>query len=156
MNAALILLLTLPAQRPNHVNLEANLQPVLQKLESGQQVNFLVLGDSLSRKGWTQPFTGILQRAYGNGGSGYTEHFPASQYLRDARITMIYEGTNGIQALDLVGRKLPANGGRAIMSWFAEIDAFESENGGEGPIKPFIDGLADAKKKLQEATMWLM
>jgi alkylation response protein AidB-like acyl-CoA dehydrogenase len=91
-----------------------------------------------------------------HGGSGYTEHFPASQYLRDARITMIYEGTNGIQALDLVGRKLPANGGRAIMSWFAEIDAFVSENGGEGSIKPFVDGLSDAKKKLQEATMWLM
>ncbi|RZJ18294.1 MAG: acyl-CoA dehydrogenase [Brevundimonas sp.] len=91
-----------------------------------------------------------------HGGSGYTEHFPASQYLRDARITMIYEGTNGIQALDLVGRKLPSNGGRAIMSWFADIDAFVSENGAEGPVKPFIDGLAESKKKLQEATMWLM
>lgn len=91
-----------------------------------------------------------------HGGSGYTEHFPASQYLRDARITMIYEGANGIQALDLVGRKLPANGGRAIMSWFSDIDAFTTEHGGEGPLKPFIDGLADAKKKLQEATMWLM
>lgn len=91
-----------------------------------------------------------------HGGSGYTEHFPASQYLRDARITMIYEGANGIQALDLVGRKLPANGGRAIMTWFAEIDAFTAEHGAEGPIKPFIEGLTDAKKKLQEATMWLM
>ncbi len=91
-----------------------------------------------------------------HGGSGYTEHFQASQYLRDARITMIYEGTNGIQALDLVGRKLPSQGGRAIMSWFADIDAFVSENGAEGPIKPFVDGLADAKKKLQEGTMWLM
>jgi len=91
-----------------------------------------------------------------HGGSGYTEHFQASQYLRDARITMIYEGTNGIQALDLVGRKLPANGGRAIMSWFSDIDAFVAENGGEGPVKPYIDGLADAKKKLQEGTMWLM
>jgi len=91
-----------------------------------------------------------------HGGSGYTEHFPASQYLRDARITMIYEGANGIQALDLVGRKLPANGGRAIMSWFADIDAFVTENGGETPIKPFVDGLTDAKKKLQEGTMWLM
>lgn len=91
-----------------------------------------------------------------HGGSGYTEHFQASQYLRDARITMIYEGTNGIQALDLVGRKLPANGGRAIMSWFSDIDAFVAENGGEGPVKPFVDGLADAKKKLQEGTMWLM
>ena len=91
-----------------------------------------------------------------HGGSGYTEHFQASQYLRDARITMIYEGTNGIQALDLVGRKLPSQGGRAIMSWFADIDAFVGDNGAEGPIKPFVDGLADAKKKLQEATMWLM
>jgi alkylation response protein AidB-like acyl-CoA dehydrogenase len=91
-----------------------------------------------------------------HGGSGYTEHFQASQYLRDARITMIYEGTNGIQALDLVGRKLPSNGGRAIMSWFADIDAFVAENGGEGPVQPFVEGLADAKKKLQEATMWLM
>ncbi|QTN19469.1 acyl-CoA dehydrogenase C-terminal domain-containing protein [Brevundimonas sp. AJA228-03] len=91
-----------------------------------------------------------------HGGSGYTEHFQASQYLRDARITMIYEGTNGIQALDLVGRKLPSNGGRAIMSWFADIDAFVAENSAEGPIKPFVDGLADAKTKLQDGTMWLM
>ncbi|MBU1345528.1 MAG: acyl-CoA dehydrogenase C-terminal domain-containing protein [Alphaproteobacteria bacterium] len=91
-----------------------------------------------------------------HGGSGYTEHFQASQYLRDARITMIYEGTNGIQALDLVGRKLPSQGGRAIMSWFADIDAFVGDNGGEGPVKPFVDGLADAKKKLQDGTMWLM
>jgi alkylation response protein AidB-like acyl-CoA dehydrogenase len=91
-----------------------------------------------------------------HGGSGYTEHFPASQYLRDARITMIYEGTNGIQALDLVGRKLPSNGGRAIMSWFADIDAFVAENGEDEAIKPLVDGLADTKKKLQDGTMWLM
>ena len=91
-----------------------------------------------------------------HGGSGYTEHFPASQYLRGARITMIYEGTNGIQALDLVGRKLPSNGGRAIMSWFADIDAFVAENGEDEAIKPFVDGLADTKKKLQDGTMWLM
>jgi len=92
-----------------------------------------------------------------HGGSGYTEHFPASQYLRDARITMIYEGTNGIQALDLVGRKLPSNGGRAIMSWFADVDAYVAEHGGAGDaVKPFIDGLAESKKTLQEATMWLM
>jgi len=92
-----------------------------------------------------------------HGGSGYTEHFQASQYLRDARITMIYEGTNGIQALDLVGRKLQANGGRAIMTWFADIDAFVAEHGSAAaPVKPFIDGLAEAKKKLQDGTMWLM
>ncbi len=43
-----------------------------------------------------------------HGGSGFTEHFPASQYMRDVRIALIYEGTNGVQALDLVGRKLAA------------------------------------------------
>jgi alkylation response protein AidB-like acyl-CoA dehydrogenase len=91
-----------------------------------------------------------------HGGSGYTEEFQASQFLRDARITMIYEGTNGVQALDLVGRKLPSNGGRAIMSWFGEIDAFVSENNDNEAIKPFVDGLAQSKAKLQEATMWLM
>jgi len=91
-----------------------------------------------------------------HGGSGYTEHFPASQYLRDARITMIYEGTNGVQALDLVGRKLPANGGRAIMTWFADIDAFVAENKGHEATAPFIDGLDKAKGALQEASMWLM
>ena len=56
-----------------------------------------------------------------HGGSGFTEHFPASQYLRDSRITLIYEGTNGVQALDLVGRKLPSNGGRAISAFMKHV-----------------------------------
>jgi alkylation response protein AidB-like acyl-CoA dehydrogenase len=91
-----------------------------------------------------------------HGGSGYTEHFPASQYLRDARITMIYEGTNGVQALDLVGRKLAANGGRAVMTFFGEIDAFVAARQENADLKPWLDGLADAKAKLQDATFWLM
>ncbi len=91
-----------------------------------------------------------------HGGSGFTEHFPASQYLRDCRIALIYEGTNGIQALDLVGRKLASGGGRAVMSWFAEIDAFVEANSADEKLKPFIEGLAGAKAQQQEATMWLM
>ena len=91
-----------------------------------------------------------------HGGSGFTEHFPASQYVRDSRITMIYEGTNGIQALDLVGRKLAANGGRAVMSFFAEVDAYVGKDGHDAAVKPFVDGLAGAKAQLQEATLWLM
>jgi alkylation response protein AidB-like acyl-CoA dehydrogenase len=91
-----------------------------------------------------------------HGGSGFTEHFPASQYLRDSRITLIYEGTNGVQALDLVGRKLPANGGRAISSFMGEIDAFVAANGADAALQPFTDGLAGAKAQLQEATLWLM
>ncbi len=90
-----------------------------------------------------------------HGGSGFTEHFPASQYVRDSRITMIYEGTNGVQALDLVGRKLAANGGRAVMSFFAEIDAYTGKDH-DAAIKPFVDGAAAAKAQLQEATLWLM
>ncbi|MCF8505406.1 MAG: acyl-CoA dehydrogenase C-terminal domain-containing protein [Caulobacter sp.] len=91
-----------------------------------------------------------------HGGSGFTEHFPASQYLRDCRIALIYEGTNGVQALDLVGRKLAANGGRAVMSFFAEIDAFVDENAADPKLKPFLDGLASSKAQLQDGTMWLM
>jgi hypothetical protein len=91
-----------------------------------------------------------------HGGSGFTEHFPASQYLRDVRIALIYEGTNGVQALDLVGRKLAADGGRGVMSFFAELDAFVDANEGDAGLKPFTTGLAAAKAELQDATMWLM
>jgi alkylation response protein AidB-like acyl-CoA dehydrogenase len=91
-----------------------------------------------------------------HGGSGFTEHFPASQYLRDVRIAMIYEGANGIQALDLVGRKLAVHGGRAVMSFFAEIDAFVGEHDEVGDLAPFIAGLKSAKAELQDATLWLM
>src|SRR6185503_7133197 len=91
-----------------------------------------------------------------HGGSGYTEHFPVSQYLRDSRISLIYEGTNGVQALDLVGRKLAANGGRAVMSFFADLDAYVAAHQGDEALKAFVDGLAQAKAQLQEATMWLM
>jgi len=91
-----------------------------------------------------------------HGGSGFTEHFPVSQYLRDVRIALIYEGTNGVQALDLVGRKLAADGGRAVMSFFAELDGFIVANEADEGLKPFLTGLAKAKAELQEATMWLM
>ncbi|PZQ61400.1 MAG: acyl-CoA dehydrogenase [Phenylobacterium zucineum] len=90
-----------------------------------------------------------------HGGSGFTEHFPASQYLRDVRIALIYEGTNGVQALDLVGRKLAADGGRGVMSFFAELDAYIGAEHDDA-LKPFTTGLAKAKGELQEATMWLM
>ena len=90
-----------------------------------------------------------------HGGSGFTEHFPVSQYLRDCRIALIYEGTNGIQALDLVGRKLAADGGRGVMGFFAELDAFVDANA-DDEMKPFTEPLSHAKAELQEATLWLM
>ena len=90
------------------------------------------------------------------GGSGFTETFSASQSLRDSRITLIYEGTNGVQALDLVGRKLGAKGGRAVMTFLAEIDAFVAAESAAPDLKPFTDALAGAKAQLQQGTLWLM
>ena len=91
-----------------------------------------------------------------HGGSGFTEHFPASQYMRDVRIALIYEGTNGVQALDLVGRKLPANGGRAMLTWLAELEAFSSGARGDPDTDPFLDGVDGARAQLQEGVGWLM
>ncbi|WOR14633.1 acyl-CoA dehydrogenase C-terminal domain-containing protein [Hyphomonas sp. FCG-A18] len=91
-----------------------------------------------------------------HGGSGFTKEWGLEQFVRDCRITLIYEGTNGIQALDLVGRKLAANGGRAVFSFFAEMDDFVGANADNEDMKVFTDGLAEAKAQLQEGTTWLM
>ncbi|MEI9906128.1 MAG: acyl-CoA dehydrogenase family protein [Asticcacaulis sp.] len=91
-----------------------------------------------------------------HGGSGFTEHFPASQYLRDVRITLIYEGTNGVQALDLVGRKLPSKGGRALQTFLGEIDAYVAAEEAASPVPPYIAALKATKAKLMDGTMWLM
>ena len=90
------------------------------------------------------------------GGHGFIEEWGMSQFVRDTRIALIYEGANGIQALDLVGRKLARKGGRALMSFNQEISAFLEENKGNENLGAFMDGLGDAQKKLTEATMWLM
>ncbi|HBB55042.1 MAG TPA: acyl-CoA dehydrogenase [Hyphomonadaceae bacterium] len=90
------------------------------------------------------------------GGSGYVEEWGMSQFMRDARIALIYEGTNGIQALDLVGRKLAANGGRAVFTFFNEVEDFIGESNADPALKPFIEGLRTAKDRLQQATNWLM
>lgn len=89
------------------------------------------------------------------GGSGYVEEWGMSQFVRDARITLIYEGTNGVQALDLVGRKLAMHGMRPINSFFAELDACVAE-GGDETVKPFLDAVAETKAALKEATDWLV
>lgn len=91
-----------------------------------------------------------------HGGSGFTEHFPASQYLRDSRIAMIYEGTNGVQALDLVGRKLAAHGGRAIFTFFGEIDECIAAHENDPRMQPFVAALRASKAQMQEGAQWLM
>ncbi|MDD9977307.1 MAG: acyl-CoA dehydrogenase C-terminal domain-containing protein [Boseongicola sp.] len=91
------------------------------------------------------------------GGSGFTKEWGLEQFVRDARIAMIYEGTNGIQSLDLIGRKLPANGGKAMMAFFELIKRFIKENEGNEALKTgFLDPLKTASKDLQAAAMYFM
>ncbi|MGB0907292.1 MAG: acyl-CoA dehydrogenase C-terminal domain-containing protein [Maricaulaceae bacterium] len=90
------------------------------------------------------------------GGHGFIEEWGMSQFVRDTRITLLYEGANGIQALDLVGRKLARKGGRALMTLSAEMQEFIKANEGNENLTEFTEGLSGAQKKLQEATMWLM
>ena len=91
-----------------------------------------------------------------HGGSGFTKEWGMEQFVRDVRISLIYEGTNGIQALDLVGRKLASDGGRAVFTFFAELDDFIGENETNEALAPFIESLRSAKAQLQDGTNWLM
>ena len=90
------------------------------------------------------------------GGHGYIEEHGMSQYVRDARIAMIYEGANGIQALDLVGRKLGMNGGRAVMALFKEIGDFCETHRADEAMSGFTKGLKRGLNDAQGATMWFM
>jgi alkylation response protein AidB-like acyl-CoA dehydrogenase len=95
-----------------------------------------------------------MQQVYG--GHGYIEEWGMSQYVRDARITMIYEGANGVQALDLVGRKLAANGGRGVQALF-QIIAEEATAAKAVPeLADYAGRLEKVLGDLQAATMWLM
>lgn len=96
----------------------------------------------------------MAQQVYG--GHGYIEEWGMSQYVRDARIAMIYEGANGIQALDLVGRKLGLNGGRAVMALFKEIGDFCEEHRNDEKMAAFTKSLKKGLNDLQASTMWFM
>src|SRR6056297_2092374 len=85
------------------------------------------------------------------GGSGFTTDWPLEQLVRDGRIARIYEGTNGIQAIDLVGRKLGLAGGRLVANLFALLDTYLGDN----PETPFAAELADSVGMLREATNWV-
>ena len=90
------------------------------------------------------------------GGHGYIAEWGMEQFVRDARIAQIYEGANGIQALDLIGRKLPANKGRAIQFFFALIGGFCEKYEDNAALSPFVKPLTEALERLVEATQWLM
>jgi 3-(methylsulfanyl)propanoyl-CoA dehydrogenase len=91
------------------------------------------------------------------GGHGYIEDHGMSQFARDARIAMIYEGANGIQALDLVGRKLPSKGGKALVAFLEQIKVFGKDNAGDADLKAgFLDPLTAASQDLQSAAAYFM
>ncbi|HLG86440.1 MAG TPA: acyl-CoA dehydrogenase C-terminal domain-containing protein [Alphaproteobacteria bacterium] len=86
------------------------------------------------------------------GGHGYIHENGVEQFVRDARITQIYEGANGIQALDLVGRKLPANMGRSLRRFFHPVLAFIEENKADAELAELLVPFGKAVGKLQQAT----
>lgn len=94
------------------------------------------------------------QQVYG--GHGYIEEWGMSQFARDARIAMIYEGANGVQALDLVGRKLATDGGKHVMAFFEMVKAECKAHEGDERMKGFVEPLKTASKQLQQAGMFFM
>jgi hypothetical protein len=111
-----------------------------------------VLKGVLTDKG----FDNAVQAQQVLGGHGYIAEWGMEQFVRDARIAMIYEGANGVQALDLVGRKLPKDGGRAVLAFFNEVGGFLKENAEASELNPYLQPLGQGLDHLQKATMWFM
>jgi alkylation response protein AidB-like acyl-CoA dehydrogenase len=90
------------------------------------------------------------------GGHGFIREHGVEQLARDARITMLYEGANGVQALDLVGRKLPMKGGRPAQRLLGEINGFISALKGDTAMAEFVEPLEKAIGRVQDSALWLM
>jgi hypothetical protein len=111
-----------------------------------------VIKGVLTDKGFEN--TVLAQQVFG--GHGYIAEHGMEQFVRDARIAMIYEGANGIQSLDLVGRKLPKDGGRAAMAFFSDVQGFVKAHADDEKMKPYVAPLQAALADLQKATTWFM
>jgi hypothetical protein len=98
--------------------------------------------------------TVLAQQVFG--GHGYIAEHGMEQFVRDSRIAIIYEGANGIQALDLVGRKLAKDGGRAIMAFFNEVQTYLKERVDNDAMNVYLKPLGVSLAHLQQATMWFM
>jgi alkylation response protein AidB-like acyl-CoA dehydrogenase len=90
------------------------------------------------------------------GGHGYIAEHGMEQFVRDARIAQIYEGANGIQALDLVGRKLGKDVGRAILAFFNEVQTYLKERVNNDAMNVYLKPLGQSLGHLQQASMWFM
>ncbi|WP_420372783.1 acyl-CoA dehydrogenase [Pollutimonas sp. H1-120] len=86
------------------------------------------------------------------GGYGYTRDFPVEQYWRDNRLNMIHEGTHGIQALDLLGRKIRQNDGQAYALWVEGVQQTLEQAKAHEELEPYVDALAHCMDRLSEAT----
>lgn len=89
------------------------------------------------------------------GGHGYIAEWGMEQLVRDVRISQIYEGANGIHAMDLVGRKLPMHNGRLIARYFELLDDFLSENQNDAALSEHLAPVSEATDRLKQATAWL-
>ena len=90
------------------------------------------------------------------GGHGYIREWGMEQFVRDSRIAMIYEGTNGVQAMDLCGRKLPAKGGKAIQAFFKLLDDEISAAKNDDALQDITNRLERAVGEQKAATMWFV
>ncbi|MBM4292051.1 MAG: acyl-CoA dehydrogenase [Deltaproteobacteria bacterium] len=98
-------------------------------------------------------FWNVSEAMQACGGAGYTTDWSIEQYLRDMRIALIYEGTNHIQALDLIGRKLPSKGGRAMMAFSKRVTDFIRENRDDERMGSIVESVKEASKLLSDITM---
>ncbi|MCJ8191743.1 acyl-CoA dehydrogenase C-terminal domain-containing protein [Sphingomicrobium aestuariivivum] len=137
--------------------LQVDLTHKAQTEEEREQANDLISLLTPVIKGYLtdKGFEAAVQSQQVFGGHGYIREWGVEQYVRDARIAQIYEGTNGVQAMDLVGRKLGQNGGRAVRAYFEllaeDIAAAKAAGDPAGVAEP----LEKAVGHLQGATMWL-
>jgi hypothetical protein len=111
-------------------------------------------------KGWCTE-TGIEVASLGvqvHGGMGFVEETGAAQYLRDARITTIYEGTTGIQAMDLVGRKIAREGGASARAWLGELKALDAElaRSGNPAVQSLRAQLAAGARALADCVQFIV
>lgn len=104
-------------------------------------------------------FAATVQAQQVLGGHGYIREWGMDQFVRDSRIAMIYEGANGIHGLDLIGRKLPRQGGQAFRNLIGEIESFiadgRSDQEAMAALQPILDKLSAAVIDLQQATLWM-
>jgi alkylation response protein AidB-like acyl-CoA dehydrogenase len=123
--------------------------------EAKQKANDLValMTPIIKSYGSERGFENISTAMQVMGGAGFTADWPVEQYMRDERIALIYEGTNHIQALDLVGRKLPMHGGRLMQTFAGEVTAVIRAGAASPELAPFVASLKEESKRLNATTM---